>query len=324
MSMRSSAALFCTVTAFVPGSAVYAQGWPVKPVRVVVAQAAGSATDIVTRVVGNGLSEALGQPIVVDIRAGAGGLVGTEIAAKAAPDGYTMLMANISTHGVNPALHPKLSFDPVRDFSPISMVSTTANVLVVHPSLPVHTVKDLLALARARPGQLGFSTPGSGSSQHLATELLRSMGGNSAMLHVPYKGSGGAMASVIAGETVWMMPTVPLSLPHIRAKRVRAIAVSATRPVDDLPGIPTIAETLPGYEVVTWYALMFPAGASQPVVSRANAEVVKLLATAEMQRALAAHGMQAQSSTPEQLGEFVKSEIARWTKVARQAGIRAD
>jgi tripartite-type tricarboxylate transporter receptor subunit TctC len=324
MGTHASTVLCFALATLVASATVKAQGWPAKPVRVVVAQAAGSATDIVTRVMGNGLSDALGQPFVVDIRAGAGGLVGTEVAAKAVPDGYTMLMANISTHGVNPALHAKLSFDPVRDFAPISMVSTTANVLVVHPSLPVHTVKDFIALAKARPGQLAFATPGSGSSQHLATELLRFMAGNTAMLHVPYKGSGGAMASVIAGETVWMMPTVPLSLPHIRSKRVRPIAVSTSRPVDDLPGIPTIAETLPGYDVVTWYALMFPAGAPQPLVSRANAEIVKLLATADMQRALAVHGMQAQSSTPEQLGEFVKSEIARWTKVARQAGIRAD
>jgi tripartite-type tricarboxylate transporter receptor subunit TctC len=324
MRIGWSIVLSCAAVAAAASPAAFGQAYPAKPIRVIVAQAAGSATDIVTRVVGNGLSEPLGQPLVVDIRAGAGGILGTEIAAKAAPDGYTMLMANISTHGVNPALHPKLSFDPVRDFAPISLVSTTANVLVVHPSLPVRSVDDLVALAKARPGQLNFSTPGSGSSQHLATELLRSMTGNAQMLHVPYKGSGGAMASVIAGETVWMMPTLPLSLPHIRSKRVRPIAVSTLKPVDDLPGIPTIAATLPGYEVVTWYALMFPASTAQPIVSRVNAEIVKLLATAEMQRALAGHGMQAQSSTPEALGEFVKSEIARWTKVARQAGIRAD
>ena len=323
MRIRSSIVLSCAAMAGA-ASPVLGQAYPAKPIRVIVAQAAGSATDIVTRLVGNGLAEPLGQPLVVDIRAGAGGILGTEIAAKAAPDGYTMLMANISTHGVNPALHPKLSFDPVRDFSPISLVSTTANVLVVHPSLPVRSVQDLVALAKARPGQLNFSTPGSGSSQHLATELLRSMTGNAQMLHVPYKGSGGAMASVIAGETVWMMPTLPLSLPHIRSGRVRPVAVSTLKPMDDLPGVPTIAATLPGYEVVTWYALMFPAATAQPIVARINAELVKVLATAEMQRALAGHGMQAQSSTPEALGEFVKSEIARWTKVARQAGIRAD
>ncbi|MBC7781329.1 MAG: tripartite tricarboxylate transporter substrate binding protein [Proteobacteria bacterium] len=300
------------------------QTYPNKPVRVVVAQAAGSATDILARLLSQPLSEALGQQVVIDNRAGAGGLLGTEIAAKALPDGYTLLMASISTHGVNPALHTKLSYDPVRDFAPISLVATTANVIIVHPALPARNVQELIALAKSRPGQLNFATPGNGSSQHLATELLRSMAGNANMVHVPYKGSGGAIASVIAGETAWMMPALPSALVQIKSGRVRAIAVSSLQRSSDLPDVPTIAQSLPGYEVVTWYGLMAPAGTPASVISRLHADTTRLLATPELQRTFAASGLIAQSSTPEGFSDFVRVELARWAKVARQAGVKAE
>jgi len=300
-----------------------AQAFPVKPVRLVVAQAAGSATDVIARIVTPRYGELLGQPIVIDVRPGAGGSLGTEIVAKSPPDGYTLLMANISTHGVNPALYSKLPYDPVRDFAPVSMVSTTSNVLVVHPSLPARTVKEFIALARSKPGQLNYSSAGPGTSQHLAAALLNTLAGVDTV-HVPYRGSTPALGAVVAGEIAFMIPTLTTALPHIQSGRIRALAVTGGSRADELPKVPTVAETLPGYDVVSWWGVVAPAGTPRAVIDRLNADLVKSLATPEIRAGLLKVGMYANSQTPEQFAQYIRDEIAKWTKVAKAAAIKLE
>jgi tripartite-type tricarboxylate transporter receptor subunit TctC len=307
----------------VTGAAI-AQPYPAKPVRVVIAQAPASATDLTARIIANKLTDFLGQPVVVEARPGAGGLVGAEFVAKAPADGYTVLFANISTHGVNPALSRKMPYDAVRDFSPIVLATTTPNVLVVHPSLPVKTVREFIAFAKARPGQLNFATPGSGSSQHLATELFKAMGGGINSTHVPYKGTTPAMVALVAGEITWMIPTLTSALPQIKANKIRAIAVTTVAPVEDLPGLPTVAATLPGFEVVSWFGLVSPAGTPRPVVARLNEETVKTLALPDVRKSLAAIGMTPEGGAPEKFGAYIQSEVAKWTKVVQQANIQPE
>jgi tripartite-type tricarboxylate transporter receptor subunit TctC len=301
-----------------------AQAYPNKSIRIIVAQGAGSATDTAARVIGQKLTSALGQQVIVDNRPGAGGLLGTELAAKAPADGYTLIFANISTHGVNPALYKKLPYDAVRDFAPISMASTTPNVLIVHPSIPAKNTKDFIAFVKSRPGQLNAATPGNGSSQHLATELFKIMAGGLNTLHVPYKGSGPAITALITGESSWMVPTLTLSLPHIKTHKVRALAVTALKPVEDLPGVPAVAETLTGYEVLSWYGFAAPAGTPAAAIKRMNEAAAAVLAMADTKKSLATVGMNAEASTPEQFGAFICAELAKWSKVAKAANIRLD
>lgn len=300
-----------------------AQAFPVKPIRLVIAQAAGSATDVIARIVSPRWSELLGQPVVIDVRPGAGGSLGTEIVAKSPPDGYTLLMANISTHGVNPALYAKLPYDPIRDFAPVSLVSTTANVIVVHPSIPARTVKELIALARSKPGMLNYSSAGPGSSQHLAAALLNTMAGIDTV-HVPYRGSIPALAGVIAGEIAFMVPTLTTALPQIQSGKVRALAVTGSSRADELPKAPTVAETLPGYEVVSWWGAVAPAGTPRPVIERLNADLVKTLATPDVRSGLLKVGMYANGMTPDQFAQYIRDEIAKWTRVAKAAAIKLE
>jgi tripartite-type tricarboxylate transporter receptor subunit TctC len=307
-----------------PVAPALAQNYPTKSIRLIVAQSAGSATDVAARVIATPLSALLKQQVVVDNRAGAGGLLGTELAARAPADGYTLIFANISTHGVNPALYRKLPYDAIRDFTPIAMACTTPNVLVVNASLPAKTAAELIALIRSRPGQLNVATPGSGSSQHLAVELFMTMAGGLKSQHVPYKGSGPAMTALIAGEASWMIPTLTLSLPHIRSGKIRALGVTSTAPHEDLPQVPPLADTLPGYEVLSWYGFAAPARTPAAIVSQLNKAAATVLAMPETRKGLAAAGMSVQHSTPAQFGEFIRSEIEKWTKVARGAGITLD
>jgi tripartite-type tricarboxylate transporter receptor subunit TctC len=300
-----------------------AQPFPAKPVRLVIAQAAGSATDSIARVFGPRLSELLGQQVVIDNRPGAGGSLGTEIVAKAPPDGYTTLLANISTHGVNPALYRKLPYDPIRDFTPVSLVSTTPNVIVVHPSLPVKSIKDLVALARAKPGQLNYSSSGAGSSQHLAAALINVLT-RIDTTHVPYRGSPPALAATMAGEVAFMVPTLTTGLPQIQAGKVRAIAVTGSTRAEELPNVPTVAETLPGYDVVSWYGVVGPAGLPRPIVDRLNADLVKTIATPEVRKGFAAMGMTPSTGTPEQFAAYIRNEIDKYVKIARAAKIELE
>ena len=307
----------------IPGLAA-AQAWPGKPLRIVIAQAPGSATDVISRVVANPLAESLGQPIVIDARPGAGGVLGTEVAARSAPDGYTLFMGNNSTHGSNPAVYAKLPYDAVKDFAPVSFVASVPYVLVVDPKLPVKSVQDLIAYAKARPGKLNYASAGNGSTHHFCGELLKSMAGID-MQHIPYKGSGPGIAGLLGGEVSMMFSNVADIGSQIKAGKVKPLAVTATKRAGTLPEVPTMAEAgLPDFVVTSWFGLLVPAGTPAPIVAKLNAETVKVLGRADVKSTLAAQGLEVASSTPEAFAAHIQSEIARFTKIARAAGIKAE
>src|SRR6185295_3484903 len=288
------------VAALFAASAALAQTYPSKPIRIIIAQAPGSATDVISRVVGNRLQEALGQPIVVEARPGAGGAVGTEAAARSAPDGYTLFMANNSTHGSNPALYSKLPYDAVNDFAPITLVSTVPYVLVVDPALPVKSVQDLVALAKSKPGKMNYASAGNGSTHQFCGELLKSMSGID-VLHVPYKGSPPAIAGLLGGEVSLMFANLTDIGSQIRSGKVKALAVTVTKRASLLPEVPTMSEAgLPGFEIGSWFGLLAPAGTPAPIVSRLNAETVKVLGRSDVQATLGAQGLELVPSSPEQ------------------------
>jgi tripartite-type tricarboxylate transporter receptor subunit TctC len=314
----------CAVISIALSAIAQAQSYPVKPIRVIVPQSAGSASDTIARVAAQRMSGMLGQQMIVDNRPGAGGLTGTEAAARATPDGYTLCVASISSHGTVPALYRKLSYDAVKDFAPITLWVTIPNVLVVHPSVPVQSTKELIALARAKPGELRIGTQGNGSSQHLATELFKIMAGNLDTIHVPYKGSGASIMGVLTGEVAVLFPTLALSQPHIQAGKIRALAVTTAQRLEEMPNLPTVADTVPGFEMVSWIGLLATARTPRSIVSQLHETSVKALAPPEVRKTLAAAGMNLASSSPEAFATFIQSEIAKWTKVARTAKIEAD
>ena len=304
-------------------SSVSAQSYPQKPVRLVVPQAAGSSTDLLGRIVGRAMSDNIGQPVVIENRPGAGGVIGTDSVAKAAPDGYTILLGNISTHGVNPSLYPKLPYRAIEDFAPISLTAVTDNVLVIHPSLPAANVKELIGLAKKRPGAINFASPGSGSAQHLALELFGGMAGVR-MLHVPYKGGNPAMTAVVSGEATIMVPTLPLALPHIKSEKVKLIAVTSAKRLQKYPNVPAVAETLPGYEVLSWFGLLAPAGTPPAVIARLNQALVAALNMSEVATQLSTSGLEPRSSSPAEFGAFINAEMMKWSKVVKSSNIRLD
>ncbi len=317
----TTAALLCCGALSV---SALAQNYPTKPVRIVIAQAPGSATDVISRVVGNRLGEALGQSIVVDARPGAGGVLGTDIAAHSPADGYTLFMGNNSTHGSNPALYSKLPYDAIRDFVPIIYVAATPYVLSVHPSMPVKTLKELIAFAKSKPGQINYASAGNGSTHHFSGELLKALAGID-IVHVPYKGSTPALGALVAGEVSMMFSNVADTQPLIKANRIRSIAVTADKRSPAMPEVPTMAEAgLKDFLVFSWFGLLAPAGTPAAIITRVNAETVKVLLRADVKAALNAQGLEVISSTPEQFGNHIKTEIARMTKIAQSAGIKAD
>ena len=305
-------------------SAAIAQNYPTKPLRIVIAQAPGSATDVISRVVGNRLGETLGQSIVVDARPGAGGVLGTNIAAHSPADGYTLFMGNNSTHGSNPALYSKLPYDAIKDFTPIIYVAATPYVLSVHPSMPVKSLKELIAFAKARPGQINYASAGNGSTHHFSGELLKALAGID-IVHVPYKGSTPALGALVAGEVSMMFSNVADTQPLIKANRIRSIAVTADKRTPAMPEVPTMAEAgLKDFRVFSWFGLMAPADTPAAIITRLNAETVKVLLRPDVKAALNAQGLEVISGTPEQFGNHIKTEIARMTKIAQSAGIKAD
>ncbi len=322
---KKFAGLMCIAALAGPaGQSALGQSYPVKPIRVIIAQAPGSATDVVSRVVGNKLGESLGQPMVIVARPGAGGTLGTDLAARAAPDGYTLFMANNSTHGSNPALYSKLPYDAVRDFATIIFVAATPYVLSVHPSLPVTTVKQLIALAKAKPGQINYASAGNGSTHHLSGELFKTMAGVD-MVHIPYKGTTPAITALLAGEVSVMFATVTGIQPHIKSGRAKALAVTTPKRSNMMPGVPTVSEAaLPGFEMLSWFGLLAPAGTPAAIVSRLNADTAKVLETAEVKSALSAQGLEVVSGSPEQFGDYIKREIEKITKLAKATGIKAE
>ena len=298
-----------------------AQDYPTRPVRFVVPFPPSGGGDIIIRALSQKLSERLGQPVVVDNRSGAGGNVGTELVARAPADGYTLVMANISPFAINTSIYKKLPFNPVTDFTPISLVATFPNILVVHPSLPAATLKDLVALARARPGQLTFASSGAGSSGHLSAEFFKSQA-KIDLTHVPYKGGGQALIDLLAGHVTLLVSSVPGALPHVRSRRLRALVVTSLARVGVTPDIPTLAESgYPGFEAVTWIGAAAPAGLARPIVNRLNNEIVDSMRAPDMRERLTNQGAEPQTSTPEQFAAYIKSEIAKWAKIVRDTGI---
>lgn len=310
----------CFVFLFFSGFGA-AQTFPVKSIRLVVAQAAGSSTDGLARLVGQELSRVVQQPVVVDVRPGAGGLLGTEIVAKALPDGYTLQLATIATHGVNPALYKKLPYDPVKDFSALILATISPNALISHPSLPVRNVREFISLAKARPGQLNFSSSGTGGGQHLAAEVFANLSGKLITVHVPYKGTTPAITALMSGEVHWMMPSLSSALPHIHTGKVRALAVTSIKRISDLPDVPTVAETIRGFEVVSWWGLVGPAGIPDAIVSQLNASLSRILSQPDIGKKLAVLGMVATPGTPQEFEGFIKSEVAKWGRVVRETGV---
>ena len=303
--------------------ALHAQGYPVKPVRVVVGFAAGGPTEVAARLVAQKLAEKWGQPVVVDPRTGAGGNIAAELVARAPGDGYTLLMAAFA-HAVNPALYDTLPFDAAKDFAPAALLITAANVLAVHPSVPAKNVRELVALARARPGELTYGSAGVASASHLAGELLNSLAGIR-LTHVPYKGAAPASVDLVGGHLSAAFPAVALALPHAQSGRLRILGVTGTKRAESLPAVPTIAEAgVAGFEVLSWYGLLAPAGTPAEIVAQVNRDAARGLQEADARERVRALGGEPVSATPAEFNGWLKNEMAKWAKVIRVAGIRAN
>lgn len=305
-------------------SAASAQTYPTKPIRMVVPFPAGGTTDILARAVAPKLNEAWGQQVVVDNRPGAGGNIGSELVAKSAPDGYTLEMGTVGTHAINASLYAKMPYDHVRDFVPVILVAGVPNVLVVHPSVPVNSVAELIAYAKANPGKLNFASSGSGTSIHLAGELFKVMAGVQ-MTHVPYKGSAPAVQDLLGGQVQLMFDNLPSSLPHIKAGKLRALAVTSAQRAPALPDVPTVAEAvLPGFEASSWFGVLAPAGTPAAIVAKLNAEIAKWLASPEAKEKLLSQGANAAGGPPEDFAKHIASETAKWAKVVKESGAKVD
>jgi len=298
--------------------------YPTKPVRLVVPFPPGGATDTIARAVAQKLGETWGQSFVVDNRPGAGGNIGTELVARAAPDGYTLEMGTVGTHAINASLYSKLPFDHVKDFAPIILVAGVPNVLEVTPSLPVNSVQELIAYAKANPGKLNFASSGNGTSIHLSGELFKVMTGVQ-MTHVPYKGSAPALQDLIAGQVQLMFDNLPPSLPQIKAGKLRALAVTSATRAPALPDVPTVAESgLPGFEASSWFGLLAPAGTPPALIAKINAEVLAWLASPEGKEKLASIGANPAGGSPEDFARHIQAETAKWAKVVKESGAKVD
>ena len=298
-------------------------GYPSKPIRVVVPFPPGGGADSIARLLGPRIHERLGQPLIVDNRSGAGTIIGGELVAKAPPDGHTLFMATF-INAVNPSLRTKMPWDITKDFSPVSLLATVSYTLVIHPSLPARSVKELVALARSRPGQLDFASAGNGTPGHLAGELLNSIA-KLDMVHVPYKGAAPVLIDVLAGQVPITFGNNIATLPHIKSSRLRALAVTSAKRSQLLPGVPTMIEGgLNDFLVVGWYGLLVPSGTPQPVIAKLSFELATIVREPDVQNHFASGGSEAAGSSPAELASFIRSEIAKWTKIVKSAGIRAD
>ncbi len=301
-----------------------AQGYPSRPVRLIVPYPPGGGTDIFARLVGVKLSEALGQPIVVEQRPGAAGVIGADVAAKAAPDGYTLVIGQASNLAINLSLMKKLPYDPARDFAPITLVATSPNLLVVHPSLPVRTIKDLVALAKSKPGAINYASAGNGSPGHLAAEYFKKVA-KIDLVHIPYKGATPALLDVLAGQASLYFTSPIAAQPFVKSGRLRQIAVTSGKRFPPLPDVPTIAES--GYrdiDMTSWWGLLAPAGTAADIVDKLNAATVKALNSAEVKERLASQGAMVVTSTPSEFAAYIKSEIAKWARIVSASGARLD
>jgi tripartite-type tricarboxylate transporter receptor subunit TctC len=300
------------------------QGFPAKPVRIIVAFPAGGGTDIAARIVAQNLTQAWGQQAIVENRGGASGVIGTEAAAKAAPDGYTLFMGTLGNFSVNPHLYPKMTVDPLRDFAPITQVVDVHFALLAHPSLAANNVAELIALARAKPGQLHYASSGPGGAPHLAAELFKRMAGVD-IVHVPYKGSGPSMQDLIGGQVPMAFDSLLQALPHIRDHRLKVLAVLGKSRSAQLPDVPTVDESgLTGYELTNWFGLAAPAATPKEIVARVNADVVRVLHTPEVREKISAMAATVVGNRPEEFGERMRSDSAKWARLIAEANIRAE
>ena len=321
---RAAVLALCALALTAGAAGAVAQGYPNKPVRLVVPFPPGGPLDSVGRQIAQKLTEAWGQPVVVDNRPGAGGNIGADLVAKSAPDGYTVVMGALSTHAVNPSLYPSMPYDAVRDFAPITLVAVTPNVLVVNPSLPVNSVQELVAYARARPGKLSFGSGSNGSAGHLAGELFKVDAGVE-MVHIPFKGGAPATQALLAGDTQLMFDNLANAMPQVKAGKLRALAVTTAQRSKLAPELPTMAEAgLPGFDISTWFGLLAPAGTPPGVVARWNADVTRILDAPEMRERLAAQGAEAAPTTPAAFAQFIAAELAKYARIVKASGAKVD
>ncbi len=301
---------------------VLAQTYPTKPVRMVIGFPPGGGTDIMGRIVAQKLAEGLGQQVIVDNRGGASGQIAAEVVSKAPPDGYTIMMAHIAALSILPSLYPKLPYDPVRDFAPISLAATSPNLVVVHPSLPVKSMQELIALAKARPDQLHYASPGRGTVQHFAGELLKKQA-KVKMVHVPYKGSGPSTIDLIAGHIQIGFDVIPVALPYIKSGRLRVLAVGSEKRTSLMPDVPTVIESgVPGFTFTTWWGLVAPAAVNKDVIARLHAEAAKLLRLAGVKKRIMQNGAETVGNNPKEFAAFIRAERDKYLKIVKEANIR--
>ena len=302
----------------------FAQGaFPAKAITIIVPFSAGGATDILARVIGQSMSRDLGQPVIIDNRAGAGGNIGTQLVARAPADGYTLLMGTVGTHAINQSLYRKLAFDPIKDFAPITRVALVPNLLVAHPAQPFKNVQELIAYAKANPGKVTFGSSGNGSSIHLSGEQFKHMAGIN-IQHVAYKGSAPAVNDLLGGHIAIMFDNMPSAIGHVKAGKLRPLAVTTPKRSPALPDVPTIAEAgLPGYEATSWFGMLAPARTPAPVMAKLNASILKALADPEVKQKMAEQGAEAYGETPQQFAAFIASETVKWGKIVKQSGATA-
>ena len=312
------------VGAAIPAGALAQAAYPSKTVTIVVPFAAGGTTDILARIIGQALTSELGQPVVVDNRAGAGGNIGGALAAKAPADGYTLFMGTVGTHAINASLYKKMPFDPVKDFAPLTRVANVPNLLVANPAQPYKSVKELIAYAKANPGKVNFGSSGNGSSIHLSGELFKSLA-KVDMVHVPYKGSAPAVTDLLGNQIGIMFDNMPSAIQHVRSGKLVPIAVTTAKRSPELPNVPTIAEAgVPGYEATSWFGMFAPTGTPAPVLAKLNTALVKVLNQAEVKKKINEQGAETYSETPEQFAAFIKTESVKWGKVVQESGASLD
>jgi len=302
----------------------WGQAWPAKPIKLVAPSTPGDAPDVIARMVAEKLSTALGQQVVVENRPGAGGVVGSDAVAKAAPDGYTLIMGNAGSHGINAAVYSKLPYDIQRDFAPVSQVAVAPNVMVINPGVPATSVAEFIAYAKSQPGKLSYASGGNGSSAHMSMELFKSMAGID-LQHIPYKGSSPALTDVVAGQVVAFIGNMPPTVPLVKGGKLRALAVTTKTRSPLMPELPTIAESgLPGYETVAWFGVLAPAGTPPEIVNRLSQEIAKIAKSPEMREKLLAMGAEPVGGTPEEFKAVIDRDIAKWKPLAQKVGIKVD
>lgn len=320
-ALALAAGLLCGATCGLAGAA---EVFPSHPIRFVVPAPAGGAPDEIARIVGQRLGDRLKTQVVVDNRGGGNGVIGSEIAKNAPPDGYTIVLGYAGPFGINPGYYPNLTYDPVKDFAPITMLATSQNILVVHPSFPARSVKEMIAMAKAKPGQINYASGGTGQSSHLSMELLMHMAGIR-MVHIPYKGAGPALADTLGGQVPLHFVAVAPAIPLIAAKRLIPLGVTGSKRIPTLPNVPTIAEAgLPGYEVLTWYAMFAPAGVPRPVLTRLQEETIAIMKSPELVNVYRERGLEPGGESPDELEKYLQSEITRWKALIKAANIKTE